>query len=475
MDRTYLPYVLPTLICLSALLCGLSIDPYHSWGGDFALYIQQAEALLSGRTQELLKANTYAMDHSELVLGPHLYPPGFPILLLPILIFWGKNLWVLKMLVVACFLLFQGVLFLYFRHNHSQYSSLLLLSCFSLNPWLIRYCNFIISDIPFLLFTTLSLWHMRKFWEGDTSHKTLLLLGLSMGVACLIRSVGIVLLATYLLVLLSSRYPILFSSKRKTLPRYLGLPAMGVCLLLIGLGETLYPSGANSYLAYLDRVSVSQMGGNMGYYLRLPYLHLGKASIPIYVIGVPSFLLGMSGHYRQYLPEFLFCILYLALLVLWPFTDGVRFIFPLLPFVVHFTFLGVKLGLSKTGIIETLAEHKSILFGGGIGTLLLVCTVFAWKGSHSETEGKVGNQASLEVFDFVRREVRMEERLSFFRPRILRLFTGREGLALANLSHADQHGIRYHLVKLSEETQSLAEFDQRIFVNKEFEIWMKRP
>ena len=474
MDKGYLIYVFPTLVCLSALFCGFTIDPYHSWGGDFALYIQQAEALLTGNTQELLRVNAYAMDHSEVVLGPHLYPPGFPILLLPVVAVWGNNLLAMKAIVAVCFLLFQGVLYLYFREQLGLFSALILLCTFSLNPWLIRYCNFVISDIPFLLFTTLSLFYMRKCWVGDRSMKTFLILGLSMGFACLIRSIGIVLIGTYILIWLLSLYQVSGFPNRKIYPFYSGLQALGISLLMIGISEAFYPSGTRSYLAYLAGISLSQMGENGRYYLSLPYQHLGMASLFIYLIGIPSLLLGIIYSFRQYLPEFLFCILYLGILLVWPFTDGVRFIFPLLPFVVLFSFLGAQFGVGPTPF-KKLFSHKQALLGSFVGILLLACIAFTWRGIHSEKKGKVGNLANREVFGFIQEQIPSNERLSFFRPRILRLYTKREGLALLHLTHASQHGINYHVVNLSEETQSRGEFDQRIFANKEFEIWRRSP
>jgi hypothetical protein len=56
----------------------------HAWGDDFASYIMQAVALVEGRPSDFVRANTFTIDRSTVVLGPYAYPWGYPLLLAPL-------------------------------------------------------------------------------------------------------------------------------------------------------------------------------------------------------------------------------------------------------------------------------------------------------------------------------------------------------------------------------------------------------
>ncbi len=70
----------------------------HNWGGDFALYLEEAEALSKGSLKELFIENSFTVEHSHKYLSPNLYPLGYPIFLLVPVLFFGKSLWVYKVL-----------------------------------------------------------------------------------------------------------------------------------------------------------------------------------------------------------------------------------------------------------------------------------------------------------------------------------------------------------------------------------------
>ena len=57
------------------------MDPGHEWGDDFILYLHQARCWIRGGMQELARSNQACMDQSDGVIGPYLYPQGFPVLM----------------------------------------------------------------------------------------------------------------------------------------------------------------------------------------------------------------------------------------------------------------------------------------------------------------------------------------------------------------------------------------------------------
>jgi len=88
------PLLAMGFVCLA--LIAWCIHDGHEWGGDFALYIEQVQAINEGSVGELYAANKYAMDNSDYEVGPYLYPFGFPLLLWPVLKVIGIHFIALK-------------------------------------------------------------------------------------------------------------------------------------------------------------------------------------------------------------------------------------------------------------------------------------------------------------------------------------------------------------------------------------------
>ncbi len=460
-------YVLLALLSLSTLFAGLTADSFHSWGGDFSLYIQQAEALLKGTSQNLYRVNAYAMEHSEIVLGPHLYPPGFPLMLSPIIFLVGKNLLAMKWVVIACFILFQWVMYVYFRPFLSPFSTLTCVASFSLNPWLIRYCDFIHSDIPFLLFCFLSLWLTRKFYEGELTFFSSLVLGLLIGFACLIRSVGLVLIMAFLLL------GLLYKMEKSSTPKsdgFLGEKGIAVlltCILVLMGSEYTYPSGTGSYMNYLEEYGLSKLGDNLVYYWSLPYLHLGGFSLPVYLFGIPLIAWGIVRHFSSFKLEILFTFLYFSALLIWPFADGLRFLFPLLPFLALFFFLGLN-SFFKWLLEQSSFRYNPASYSMGIIALFFAgCLYNVYRDFPPQAADKVGSPASKELFLFIQNNLKDEDLIYFYRPRILRLYTGKKSIAKKSpLKCSEKKPFFLILHKLEE--MSVCENITEIFANEEF-------
>ena len=99
------------LILISVIFCLGVIDDNHNWGGDFALYIEQARALVEGTTKALWEENRWAMTPIP-DYGPDLAPIGFPLLLAPVYAVFGLNFIAFKVylalfFILACFFSYQ--------------------------------------------------------------------------------------------------------------------------------------------------------------------------------------------------------------------------------------------------------------------------------------------------------------------------------------------------------------------------------
>ena len=467
MSRKYRWGILGALLLLSFVFCCLTLDPYHAWGGDFALYLLQTEALVGGNSYDLLQENAFSMDHSEIVLGPHLYPPGFPLLLLPYYLISGLDLYPLKFVGLVCYLLFQVVLIRYFLEEISQNSLILLVALFSLNPWLIRYCDFIISDLPFLLFSTLTLYFIRCFYKGTISTIGWVYLGTSMAMAYLIRTVGIVLLGTLLVIWIL----IIFRRKTPSMGNPKLLLGLTIFFLIIGLAELLYPSGHVSYLSYLYPYDPQILLKNISSYFLLPTLHLGKFGWLAYVLILPVSTYGMIRYASQYLPELVFMSIYLTTLLIWPFMDGLRFVFPLLPFVLLFWVLGLEEIFKKLWGKKHLLAFQKFVLPVAFLTLLSGCILNARRDFPADPIGKVNNKESQQLFQFIREHSSKETQIAFFRPRILRLFTARSAIALKSPPLEPDSPLDLWIQPTFEDPITIPTHFRLIFSNREFEVY----
>src|ERR1700759_1926816 len=81
----YLPYLL--LLLASVPLFFLNIHNAHSGGGDdYAQYIKEAQNIALGKPYYL---SNYVFNPHNNCYSPPQYPPGFPLMLAPVVKLWG--------------------------------------------------------------------------------------------------------------------------------------------------------------------------------------------------------------------------------------------------------------------------------------------------------------------------------------------------------------------------------------------------
>ena len=112
--------ILVLLILTSVFLTRLCIHPGHNWGGDFSQYISQAKALVEGSQDVLLEQNSYAMENSDEIIGPYLYPLGFPLLLSPVYYIFGLDLVAMKVYCAGFLILCLPLIYIFFRPKFKE-------------------------------------------------------------------------------------------------------------------------------------------------------------------------------------------------------------------------------------------------------------------------------------------------------------------------------------------------------------------
>jgi len=405
-------------ILIPAVLISIfTIDKGHDWGGDFALYISQAKAILSGTTQHLFLENSYSMDNSAWVFGPDLYPPGYPLILCLIIPFTGVNFMAFKIINILFYLAF---LIFFYETLHtktnalfSSYFTLALSLCYPI----IYYTDMVLSDIPFLFFCYLFL-HLASSEKQSTLN--IILAGIILGFSSLIRSAGYSLFIAYALYLFLIF--IQFIYKKRDFKFFLQKVSV---LLMAGLvflpGVLIYPTGSYAQDFHIGIQTITE---NLIYYhhqlLKFTYWE------PLSFLFIAIFLLGLIKHFKRSPLISLWVISYLSILFFYPnFETETRILMPLFPAMIFYIAIAVfeikKLIIKRIGIVL----FAAFIIFSGINNFH-----DAYKDYKAKSTDEICNSMSKDVFDFVKNNTPENAIIAFFKPRVLRLMTGRNAIAL---------------------------------------------
>src|SRR5215207_8910030 len=187
--------LLSIMILVSLLVGASTLTRGHEWGDDFAWYIVQAKSILSGTTDEFMEQSAFTNGQSTTHLGPLAYPWGYPLLLAPVYAIKGMSPLALKLPGLLFFAGFLVCLYLLMRDRLTQTESLVVVAIFAFNPLLLQFLDQILSDVPFLFFSTLALLLLSDRNRDNDIHYTLI--GIIIFFAFFIRTTGILLLASF--------------------------------------------------------------------------------------------------------------------------------------------------------------------------------------------------------------------------------------------------------------------------------------
>ena len=153
----------------AATLCALLIGMFylatfrngHDWADDFSLYIRHAQNIARG---EPYVQTGYIYNPQNPDIGPRVYPPGFPLLLAPVVRIFGLDLAPMKILVLAFFVGSLLVMTRLFRTVLPPAYVAVLVLVVGVNPFFWEFKDHVLSDMPFLFFVLLSL---HLFTQAD--------------------------------------------------------------------------------------------------------------------------------------------------------------------------------------------------------------------------------------------------------------------------------------------------------------------
>jgi len=419
------------LLLLSPLLF-FNVRDSHDWGDDFAAYLQQASNMVHGKSQD---ATGFIRNVDMPNSPPQVYMPGFPMLLAPVLYFFGDGIAALTR-YLSFFMVGMGML-MYFLFRR-QFS--ILVSCcgtllFFYNPAMVEFKTQVLSDLPFGFFF---LWTLLLYRGSPRTWKNYLLMGVLSGLMISIRSIGAVFPLAVLLYEVFRMRPwhqparLLKTQGRTWLHLGLLLGAAGAVYGL--LIKVLFPVHDNGFSGYGSMYSLHDLPANLvigakyysdeflGFFLfNNDKWNLISKTISI---GINTFFLVGFGWKLYRRPELQEWILLLYFLVLFSYGDhssSFRYLLPVFPLILYYACYG----LSRVWLFVPLPAYLPALLFSGLVLTQSLPELQNISAARHETVFGPQHPDGKELIQFIRTHTGKDDIICFGRARALSYYAGR--------------------------------------------------
>lgn len=422
---------LGTIVLLSGWLGFFSLTRGHPWWDDFASYLMQAKSILTWTMGDFIQHNSFTVLNSSYPPGPVAYPWGFPLILAPVYAVFGPNPLALKMVSLVFYAFFLVSTALLARTRLPDVEAVLVTGVLAFAPALVASNDLILSDIPFLAFSTFSLYLIERFsCQGSRSG---IAVGASIFMAFFLRTNGILLIAPLLISLLVRAWPNWQAALRKATQPFF------ILVGLIVLQALIFPGGQSSYFSHFNMFSPQHLLDNVVYYLWLPALTFDQipGGFVLYPLLAVFMLISLYKHSRRDAALHAYSLLTVLAFIVWPERQGLRFIYPVLPFLLISAVDGMCFAVD--GLKKDLQNFAQSVLRGFLGLVLLVCLGLSALSAYQITVGgrEINGPFDLyskQMYAFVREKTAADSVIIFVRPRALRLFTDRDAFMTENCS-----------------------------------------
>lgn len=431
---------------LTLFFCLALFDPKLHTGGDNANYVLLAESLLH-------PAHGYADSWAPGPPVPHTkYPPGYPALLATLIAVFGQNLLLLKLLSVALALGSVALFAQLARERVGPPLWVFLSLAFAVNPLVVDYSHWILSESAFLFFTLLALLFLQREAGEEGLGRYFWLSILAIVATYYVRGIGIVFIGA------GSLYYLL----RRRWRKFLFYNVVGAALSLPWfIRNELLRGSATPYLeqfllksVYTPSAGTVGVGGMIGRILEniwiyaareLPRAFTGSSSAwsaaPLMrALSVVLFVLMVVGFVhtvrrRLGVAELYFAFSWLALLMFEQVVSDVRYVLPLLPLVLFYVADGLSL---LAGKLTSLREPPTsavwamllLLAIGVLAQLQRIPYNVAMLRAYERGDRYAGYDPAWRTFfqasDWIRDNTPSNAVVTVRKPRLFYLWTGRK-------------------------------------------------
>ena len=352
----------PLLLIISCLIVySTTFNFLIDSGGDSAQYVLLAESISKGIGYKTINSPGVPL-HTQ-------YPFLFPLLLSPIVFFLGYNLLSMHLLMIILGTLSIFVIYLIFKEYFCKDISLLLSILIAFTPPFYFLVNGILSEIPYLLFSSLTIYMHLKFQKISilrSSNFEILFMSIAILAAFFTRTIGISLFMAYIAFLIQKGE---LSIKELSVNpvKYLILALLALLIILwlfrgymqgpgiIYLNQFFFIDPYNPLEGSVKAIHLyKRLINNISYYFNLiPYLyapwisflkHEHQKIVGFIVLFFPLIGFLKNLFFRRTFVEFYF-LFYLFFIYIW-FWNGSRFLVPIFPLFVLYFLIGLKLVLN---------------------------------------------------------------------------------------------------------------------------------
>jgi hypothetical protein len=348
-------------------------------------------------------------------LGPRFYPPGFPLMLAPVIKLFGENITAMKMEVIGSFVFSLALMFFLFRDRLSYWWAFALVGLVGFNPGFWRYKDDVISDLPFLLLAYGSMYLVEALSSragGSPSAIYGVPAGLSVYFAYAIRPLGAMLLPAILL------YDFI---KARRISGFAALAAivMGGCAAIQAL--VLHGDDRFGLLDFSPRwlvpTAVRYLKDCREFWLNgyWPWF-----SYALFFVVLPMTLYGLWLSVRSGVRVYdLFAAFYMAVTI--AYRDNMsRYLLPVVPVLALYLLVGLR------GIRRRLSAHAAM----AATVCALAAVVFSYGSMYLKAERTPIREGLFDpefadLCGYIRANTSPESRFLFRKPRLLSLATDR--------------------------------------------------
>ncbi len=457
---------LAAVVAVAGLLAYLELRPGHDWGDDFALYIDQARALVDGEVGQVIDRTTYTVQHSSWTsFSPYGYPWGVPLLLAPVYAIFGLDYEAFKVLELVLFLGFLVALYALLLPRIGRLTTLAVVAFVGLNQAYAGWINAVLSEFPFALAVTVSLvaiehvFAARRFAGEPTAQPpwwALAGVGLLVGFTANIRSEGTIIVAA-----LAARQALTGYDRREHVRQLLvpfAVPYVvgGAFHLLL---NAVLPSDPGTAIADSGGMGTQNWEFNLSYYRDVLSGMFGLSgwwlNVVLGLILVHA-LTGIVTRWREDLPLAVtgvgLAVVYLSV----PFRE-VRYLYVVMPLLIYFAVHGVRrlhLRIPWRGAPAGSVALVGVLSLVALNTRPLANAVDYWR-TYPEAVNGPHTPDTQEMWAEVRSRTGPDDTVAFFRARTMNLYTERQGLQLTALPQILERADWYVMARGSTYSQCL--------------------
>jgi len=473
------------------------------WGDDFAGYILEGIAIAEGTLEEQAREN-YVMHaapfSSEVTEDGLVYVWGFPLLLSFVYrlagfeAMNGGGLLLYKLPSLICFALTAAVLYLFYRRYLKAAPAAVLCLIFAVSGNLIEAIDLLNVDIPFLFFVFLTLLVTQALISAQNDAEAgkrpwilAVLLGLSMWMTCETRLNGFTVVGVAALQLLIALI------KRKSKPGagliVLNLLPYAVFMLLKLVSEAIL-APATQNVSDVGRLQLSDLTANIWYYyyITVSYLKSLTGGIIPYLWPLLCILLAVGlfkeGFKLRMLPlTALFAGTYAILFTL-PYTQGLRYLFYVLPIMLMFMAFGavhIFTWVFSMPKIKPLGKYAATVLALVLLTAAYLPAVKA--GAYNVqsfgqcARSDVYSPQAMDIYRYIGENVEDDEIIAFVKPRALHLNTGKAAFMLGVNGH-ELEDADYYLFSSEinnalelEVHEAISQSAEPVYANEVFELY----